>query len=127
MLSKQKMYKDKIGVGFEKGECSIDNAKQNPSSEVKGSSSNHSKFGKDHVQSLRGNRSSYRVNPFFYGYCFFCSKFGHKVSTCRLMNPRIPRFCLRQHYGFIRQIRCFKCNTLGHSVKQCKTDLQSKQ
>ena len=38
----------------------------------------------------RRNRSSQRRQPysryqcFFYGYCFFCSNFGHKVVNCSL-------------------------------------------
>jgi hypothetical protein len=29
-------------------------------------------------------RPSFRYQNFFYGYCFYCSNFGHKIANCQI-------------------------------------------
>lgn len=64
--------------------------------------------------------NNFIFNTFFNGYCFFCNIFGHKVSTCRFMVSKLPRFGNKQFLGFSNMIRCFKCNMIGHTSRQCK-------
>lgn len=127
MLSKQKMNKDKIRVGFEKGERSIDTSKKKPNSTNKSFKPNHYEPSKNNVHSFENKRMLFRFNSYIYGYYFYFNKFGHKVSTSRFMTSRMPRFGHKKYFGFVNHVRCFECNTLGNTVKQCKVHLHDKQ
>jgi hypothetical protein len=47
----------------------------------------------------------------FYGHCFYCINFGHKVADCR--DYKI-NFQARSAYVAARNIECYKCHNYGH-------------
>jgi hypothetical protein len=47
----------------------------------------------------------------FYGHCFYCTKFGHKVVDCRTYGRNVQE---RNAYVAQHNIECYKCHNHGH-------------
>ena len=69
-----------------------------------------------------------RYGHFFYGYCFTCGKFEHKVVNCfqrrnfeTRNNPtRLGWPQYNNKFGPLRsEIECYKCNNFGHIAIDC--------
>ena len=79
--------------------------------------------------------NTWRRQPFiryancFYGYCFYCKEFGHKVIECRTYGQRLMfktsrRFMnhgefTRTHNSAKNMINCCVCHKIGHMSSQC--------
>jgi hypothetical protein len=83
-------------------------------------------FNHDHDQSRKKfrrttpQRRSFtpRYANFFYGHCFYCTNFGHKVAYCRDYK-RI--FQERNGYVSPCNIECYKCHNYGHIAHDCRS------
>jgi hypothetical protein len=86
----------------------------------------HRSFNYDHDQSRQKFR---RTTPqrrsftpgyanFFYGHCFYCTNFGHKVADCRDYKRNVQE---RSAYVDPRNIECYKCHNYGHIASDCKS------
>jgi hypothetical protein len=88
------------------------------------------------------NRPAQRRQPFsrytnvFYGYCFYCSNFGHKAVNCSLKfrheqsrhpnNKYLPQQRMRQpmsrqrynnHFDLLsNELECYNCHNFGHKA-----------
>jgi hypothetical protein len=79
----------------------------------------HRSFNHDHDQSrkkFRRNtpkRRSFtpRYANFFYGHCFYCTNFGHKVADCR--NYKINVQAINVYVAPLN-IECYKCHNYVH-------------
>jgi hypothetical protein len=54
---------------------------------------------------------------FFYGHCFYCTNFGHKVADCR----DYKNVQARNPYVAPRNIECYKCHNYGHIDSDCRS------
>jgi hypothetical protein len=53
---------------------------------------------------------------YFYGHCFYCTNFGHKVANCRdYKNVQARNACVAPH-----NIECYKCHNYGHISSDCR-------
>jgi hypothetical protein len=76
-------------------------------------------FNHDHDQSRKKfrrttpKRRSFtpRYTNFFYGHCFYCTNFGHKVADCKDYKRNVLE---RNAYVDPRNIECYKCHNYGH-------------
>jgi hypothetical protein len=83
-------------------------------------------FNHDHDQSRQKFRkttpqrrsSTPRYASFFYGHCFYCNKFGHKVADCRDYKINVQT---RNVYVAPRNIECYKCHNYGHIDRDCRS------
>jgi hypothetical protein len=57
-----------------------------------------------------------RYANLFYGHCFYCTKFGHKVSYCRDYKINVQA---RNAYVAPRNIEFYKCHNYGHIASDC--------
>lgn len=86
-------------------------------------------------RSLPSRRPFYiRYKNCFYGYCYSCKAFGHKLIDCKpyakknrnalyVKGNSYVDNSIRRHESFppfLGQIRCYKCDNLGHMTKDCK-------
>jgi hypothetical protein len=80
----------------------------------------------------------------FFGLCYACNNFGHKVVNCRANNrnnnnfeshtqkgySRIPSETQRRIYNMFESLRtkveCYKCNNFGHMAKYCTMTIPPK-
>jgi hypothetical protein len=79
-----------------------------------------------------------RYKEFFYGYCFYCSNFGHKAVNCSLRlrhkqlrfqrNKYLPqqrmrstsRQCCNNNFDLLNnEIECYNCHNFGHKAANC--------
>jgi hypothetical protein len=58
---------------------------------------------------------------FFYGHCFNCTNFGHKVADCRAYGRNVQA---RNAYVALHNIECYKCHNYGHIDWNCGTMLE---
>jgi hypothetical protein len=83
-------------------------------------------FNHDHDQSRKKfrrttpQRRSFtpRYANFFYGHCFYCTNFGHKVADCRDYKRNVQA---RSAYVAPRNIECYKCHNYGHIASDCRS------
>jgi hypothetical protein len=83
-------------------------------------------FNHDHDQSrhkFRRNmpqRRSFtpRYANLFYGDCFYCTNFGHKVADCRDYKRNVQA---RSAYVAAHNIACYKCHKYGHIASDCRS------
>jgi hypothetical protein len=54
----------------------------------------------------------------FYGHCFYCTNFGHKVADCRDYKRNVQA---RSVYVATRNIECYKCHNYGHIASDCRS------
>jgi hypothetical protein len=59
-----------------------------------------------------------RYQSFFYGYCFTCNNFGHKVVDCRAYGRNVQA---RNVYVAPYNIECYKCHNYGHIAHDCRS------
>ena len=82
--------------------------------------------------------STRRYQTIFFGLCYACNNFGHKVVNYRANNrnnnyfeshtqrgySRIPSETQRQSYKSLEylstEVECYKCNNFGHMTKNCR-------
>jgi hypothetical protein len=83
-------------------------------------------FNHDHDQSRQKFR---RTTPkrrsftpkyanLFYGHCFYCTNFGHKVADCKDYKRNVQA---RSAYVSTRNIECYKCHNYGHISSDCRS------
>jgi hypothetical protein len=54
----------------------------------------------------------------FYGHCFYCTNFGHKVADCRAYGRNVQE---RNAYVAPHNIECYKCHNYGHIARNCRS------
>jgi hypothetical protein len=54
----------------------------------------------------------------FYGHCFYCTNFGHKVADCRAYGRNVQA---RNAYVAPHNIECYKCHNYGHIARDCRS------
>jgi hypothetical protein len=59
-----------------------------------------------------------RYQSLFYGYCFTCNKFGHKVVDCRAYGRKGQE---RNVYVDPYNIECYKYHNYGHITCDCRS------
>jgi hypothetical protein len=59
-----------------------------------------------------------RYENLFYGHCFNCTKFGHKVAYCRDYKRNVQEDCA---YVVARNIKCYKFHNYGHISSGCRS------
>jgi hypothetical protein len=82
-------------------------------------------FNHDHDQSRKKSRRTTpqrrsftpRYENLFYGNCFHCTKFGHKVADCRDYKRNVQE---RSAYVVACNIECYKCHNYGHIASDCR-------
>jgi hypothetical protein len=83
-------------------------------------------FNHDHDQSRKKfrrttpQRRSFtpRYANLFYGHCFYCTNFGHKVADCRDYKRNVQAI---NAYVAPRNIECYKCHNYGHIASDCRS------
>jgi hypothetical protein len=83
-------------------------------------------FNHDHDQSKKKfrrttpQRSSFtpRYENLFYGHCFYCTNFGHKVADCRDYKRNVQT---DPTYVVARNIECYKFHNYGHIAIDCRS------
>jgi hypothetical protein len=70
-------------------------------------------------EGLPHNRSvTPRYANLFYGHCFYCTNFGHKVTNCRDYKRNVQA---RSAYVTPHNIECYKCHNHGHIASYCRS------
>jgi hypothetical protein len=82
--------------------------------------------------------STPRYQTIFFGLCYACNNFGHKVANCRANRRNINNFEIHTQNGYPRrpietqrrsynrfeslstEVECYKCNNFGHMTKNCR-------
>jgi septal ring factor EnvC (AmiA/AmiB activator) len=83
-------------------------------------------FNHDHDQSKKKFRRTMpqrisftpRYENLFYGHCFYCTNFGHKVADCRDYKRNVQA---DHAYVVARNIECYKCHNYGHIASDCRS------
>jgi hypothetical protein len=83
-------------------------------------------FNHDHDQSMQKfrrttpQRRSFtsRYANLFYGHCFYCTNFGHKVADCKDYKRNVQA---RNAYVTPRNIECYKFHNYGHIARDCRS------
>jgi septal ring factor EnvC (AmiA/AmiB activator) len=83
-------------------------------------------FNHDHDQSRKKFRRTMpqrrsftpRYANLFYGHCFYCTNFGHKVADCRDYKINVQAISA---YVVARNIECYKCHNYGHIASDCRS------
>jgi hypothetical protein len=83
-------------------------------------------FNHDHDQSRKKFRRTMpqrrsftpRYANLFYGHCFYCTNFGHKVADCRDYKRNVQAI---NAYVAPRNIECYKCHNYGHIASDCRS------
>jgi hypothetical protein len=83
-------------------------------------------FNYDHDQSRKKFRRNMpqrrsftpRYANLFYGHCFYCTKFGHKVSYCKDYKRNVQA---RSAYVVACNFECYKFHNYGHIASDCRS------
>jgi predicted RNase H-like nuclease (RuvC/YqgF family) len=83
-------------------------------------------FNHDHDQSRhKFRRTTPQIRSFtpkyanlFYGHCFYCTNFGHKVADCTDYKRNVQA---RNVYVAPHNIECYKCHNYGHIASDCRS------
>lgn len=111
LISMQKSHLDKIGLGFQLGEC-LDQNDKDKSKEVKEETEKKSEDARKiwnqntNARRLPVHQPNDQRYPSFNGYYFQCNKFGHKAANCR-------------------SIQCYSCKRFGHKANHCRNHVVS--
>jgi hypothetical protein len=86
-----------------------------------------------------------RYQTIFFGLCYGCNNFGHKVVNCRANNRKNNNFESHTQRGYSRrpsetqriiynrfeslstEVECYKCNNFGHVDKTCRMIVPPKE
>jgi hypothetical protein len=89
--------------------------------------------------------STPRYQTIFFGLCYACNNFGHKVVNCRANNMNNNNFESHTQRGYSRrpsetqrrsynrfeslstEVECYKCNNFGHVAKNCRMTVPPKE
>jgi hypothetical protein len=89
--------------------------------------------------------STTRYKTIFFGLCYACNNFGHKVVNCRANNKNNNYFESHTQRGYSRrpsetqrrsynrfeslstEVECYKCNNFGHMAKNCRMIVPPKE
>jgi hypothetical protein len=89
--------------------------------------------------------STPRYQTIFFGLCYACNNFGHKLVNCRDNNRKNNNFESPTHRGYsirpsetqIRsynrfeslrtEVECYKCKNFGHMAKDCRMTILPKE
>jgi hypothetical protein len=89
--------------------------------------------------------STPRYQTIFFGLCYACNNFGHKVVNCRANNRNNNNFESHTQRGYSRrpsetqrriynrfeslstEVECYKCNNFGHMAKDCRMTVPPKE
>jgi hypothetical protein len=89
--------------------------------------------------------STPRYQTIFFGLCYACNNFGHKVVNCRANNRNNNNFESHTQRGYSRrpsetqrrsynrfeslstEVECYKCNNFGHVAKNCRMTVPPKE
>jgi hypothetical protein len=89
--------------------------------------------------------STPRYQTIFFGLCYACNNFGHKVVNCRANNRNNNNFESHTQRGYSRrpsetqrrsynrfeslrtEVECYKCNNFGHVAKDCRMTVLPKE
>jgi hypothetical protein len=89
--------------------------------------------------------STTRYQTIFFGLCYACNNFGHKVVNCRANNKNNNYFESHTQRGYSRrpsetqrrsynrfeslstEVECYKCNNFGHMAKNCRMIVPPKE
>jgi hypothetical protein len=66
----------------------------------------------------QGKSFTPRYVNLFYGHCFYCTNFGHKVADCRAYERNNQA---RNAYVAPQNIECYKCHNYGHIARNCRS------
>jgi hypothetical protein len=66
----------------------------------------------------RTTSSITRYENLFYGHCFYCTNFGHKVADCRAYGRNAQA---RNAYVAPHNIECYKFHNYGHITHDCRS------
>jgi hypothetical protein len=61
---------------------------------------------------------TYKYANLFYGHCFYCTNFGHKVVDCRDYKRNVQAISA---YVAPCNIECYKCHKYGHIASDCRS------
>jgi hypothetical protein len=86
----------------------------------------HKRFNHDHDQSRNKFRRTtpqrrsftLRYANLFYGHCFYCINFGHKVVDCRDYKRNVQA---GSSYVGASNIECYKCHNYGYIASDCRS------
>ena len=77
----------------------------------------HDQLRKKFIRTTPQRRSfTPRYANLFYGHCFYCTNFGHKVANCR--DYKI-NFQARKMYVSPHDIECYRFCNYGHIARDC--------
>jgi hypothetical protein len=159
ILSKQRSSLIKTGLGYESGSSSSQSEKKESTKMIKFQVSRQSdydhtlqtKVNKDELNSeqeqsqqklkqpISRGRSIFRYQNLFYGYCYYCSNFGHKAANCGIkfrsmqlrrsqneqrLQHRTKQSVSRQHRNnyfdpLYNEPECYICHNFGHKALDC--------
>jgi hypothetical protein len=89
--------------------------------------------------------STHKYQTIFFGLCYACNNFGHKVLNCRANNMNINKFESQTQKGYPRrpsetqrrsynmfeslstEVECYKCNNFGHMEKYCRMKIPPRE
>jgi hypothetical protein len=75
--------------------------------------------GKEFRRTTQQRRSfTPRYVNLFYGHCFYCTNFGHKVADCRAYGRNVQA---RNAYVAPHNIECYKFHNYGHIARDCRS------
>ena len=58
----------------------------------------------------------------FYGSCFYCTNFGHRVVDCKTHGRNTQ---VRSAYVAPHNIECYKCHNYGHIHHDCRSRMDA--
>jgi hypothetical protein len=121
MLSNQRSYGDKSGLGFKTSKVKT----QRSQSDTSGISFNKSKvkgkrWGKRGYERDMKKQEQERLSHFM---CFKFHEVGHLANAC----PNEEKLKLKKEEERLKHVKCFKCRTWGHLISMCPTKQLVKQ
>jgi hypothetical protein len=121
MLSNQRSYGDKSGLGFKTSKVNTKRSQDDTS----GISFNKSKIKRKRWDKKRYERETKkqeqeRLSHFM---CFKCHEVGYLANGC----PNQEKLKLKKEKERLKHVKCFKCRTWGHLTSMCPTKQVVKQ
>jgi hypothetical protein len=122
---KRKSYAEAL-KGRKHGKPKSKKTNKDTSSRIPSMFKTQTSFNHDHDQSRQEfisttpQRISFtpRYVNFFYGHCFYCTNFGHKVAYCWDYKINVQAI---NAYVAPHNIECYKCHNYGHIAHNCRS------